>query len=214
MPTVYPLRYGFGCVVWTLLGGEQLLWHKAAGVPNAGAKNVATALVNKGMVQSLQEQPEAESATCDELLRHFGDATEPAVREQVAWGLNNRGFTRLLLAKQLDVRSEMAQTHLQAAFADFNKAIDRSAEPSGVILGNRAYVHQLLGNTAQAELDFDAGLRVAEDGGQSLYDTTLKDLARHPIPEDVAMRALVERAWAVYQQKQGGAPTSPPPPTA
>lgn len=187
-------------------------WHKAAGVPNAGAKNVAEALVNKGLTQGMLDQPEAELATYEELLRRFGDDTDPALREQLALALNNRGFTRFLQAKQLGLRSETAKNHLQAALVDFNQAVDHSAERNGLLLGNRAYVHQLLGNTQQAEHDFAVGMHAAEDGGQTLYDTTLKDLSLHPIPEDAAMRALVERAWSAYQQEQGGAP--PPPPTA
>ena len=71
-------------------------------------------------------------------------------------------------------------------------------------VGNRAYVHYLLGQVAQAEADFAAALRAPEHGGQTLYDATLKDLDMHPIPEDEGMRALVERAWAAYQAEKGG----------
>jgi len=70
-------------------------------------------------------------------------------------------------------------------------------------LGNRAYVHYLLGRSVQAEADFSAALRAPEYGGRTIYEATLKDLEIHPIPEDQGMRELVERAWATYQQEVG-----------
>ena len=45
---------------------------------------------------------------------------------------------------------------------------------------------------------------------QEDIEATLKDLDKHPIPEDHAMRELVERAWTAYQQEQGNEPQEPP----
>lgn len=173
-------------------------------------ERVASALVNKGGAQSLLNQPEAAMATYDEVVHRFGEATEPALREMVATALNGRGFARLMQAKALGLQNALSTEHLRAALMDFNQAAEKSTQPSGLVLGNRAYVQQLLGNALQAEADFAAALRAPVDGGQALYEGTLKDLDMHPIPEDQAMRVLVERAWAAYQQEQGTAPPSPP----
>lgn len=177
-------------------------WRKASEVPHAGAANVAQALLNRGVTQSELKQHEAETATYDELLRRFGDATEPELREYAVKALNNRGFNRLLLAKSFGPKNDLAKEHLRAALDDFNQAIACAAEPLGRVLGNRAYAQQLFGNTPQAVVDFAVALRVPEPGGQLLYEDTLRDLEINPIPEDAAMRELVEQAWSVYQQEQ------------
>jgi tetratricopeptide (TPR) repeat protein len=189
---------------------DELLHHFADAPEPALRHQVAKALNNKGVVQRQLKQPEAAMATYDELLRRFADAPEPALREPVAHALNDRGFTRLMWAKQLGLGSPVTRAHLMAALADFNQAVERMVTSSGMVLGNRAYVHQLLGNAAQAEQDFAAALRAPDSGGQALYEGTLQDLTKHPIPEDAAMRAMVERAWAAYQQAQGTQPPSPP----
>ncbi|MGX5664216.1 tetratricopeptide repeat protein, partial [Diaphorobacter nitroreducens] len=52
------------------------------------------ALVNKGVTQGQLNQHEAAIATYDEVLRRFGEAAEPALREQVAMALVNKGVTQ------------------------------------------------------------------------------------------------------------------------
>ncbi|MGX5664045.1 hypothetical protein, partial [Diaphorobacter nitroreducens] len=59
-------------------------WLKAARVANAGDASVAKVLVNRGIAQGRLNQHEAAVATYDEVLRRFGEAAEPALREQVA----------------------------------------------------------------------------------------------------------------------------------
>ncbi len=173
-------------------------------------ERVATALVNKGITQGQMNQSETAIATYDDVVRRFGEASEPALRERVASALNGRGFIRLIQAKVLGLRNALSAEHLQVALIDFNQAASKSTQRSGVVLGNLAYVQQLLGNALQAEANFAAALRAPVDGGQLLYETTLKDLDMHPIPEDQAMRELVERAWAAYQHEQGNGPKEPP----
>ena len=188
---------------------DELLRRFADAPEPALRELVAHALVTKGAAQGQLHQPEAAIASYDELVRRFVDAPEPALSEQVASTLNGRGFARLMLAKRQGLNSPTAGENLQAALADFSQAAERTAPPSGMVLGNRAYAHQLLGQSAQAKQDFEEALRAPNFGGQTLYDATLADLAMHPIPEDAAMRELVERAWAAYQQEQGTPPPSP-----
>jgi preprotein translocase subunit SecA len=53
---------------------------------------VAKALVNKGITLGDLNRSEDEISVYDEVLRRFGDATEPAMREQVARALLYKGF--------------------------------------------------------------------------------------------------------------------------
>ena len=54
---------------------------------------VAVALFNKAATLGQLNRSEEEIQACDELLRRFGDATEPALRERVAKALVNKGIT-------------------------------------------------------------------------------------------------------------------------
>ncbi|RAR72681.1 hypothetical protein AX018_10791, partial [Paracidovorax anthurii] len=74
-------------------------WHKASEAPNAGASNVAQVLFNRGVMQGQLNQSEAAIATYDELLRRFGDATEPALREQVGKAIFNKGIRQSQLSQ-------------------------------------------------------------------------------------------------------------------
>jgi len=69
-------------------------WFKAAGVADASATSVAKVLINRGITQGQLSQHEAEIASYDEVLHRFGDAAEPALREQVARALVNKGVTQ------------------------------------------------------------------------------------------------------------------------
>lgn len=241
----------FAAVGDNRLEDAAYFWQKAAVIPNAGAKNVAYALFNKGVTQDQLNQPETaiatyndllnqfcndtdpalsevmakalfnkgviqsklnkledSIATFDDLVQRFAKATEPALRVQLAYALNARGFSRLLSAKSLGLQNPSTHDLLLTAVADFELAIAKADPPSGILLGNRAYAHLLLGNTENAKLGFAEALRASERGGQMLYDATLKDLTVHPIPKDAAMRELVERAWAAYQQEQAAPPSS------
>jgi tetratricopeptide (TPR) repeat protein len=163
-------------------------------------EQVANALINKGVTQGQLNQIEAAIATYDEVLRRFGEATEPALREQVANALNGAGFNRLIKAKtQLGPANPTGQALLETALSNLDDAVTRCAQPDGTMLGNRAYVQCLLGHDSTAEGDFVAALRAPVFGGLEIYEATLKDLDRHPLPEDEKMRELVERAWATYQ---------------
>jgi tetratricopeptide (TPR) repeat protein len=53
---------------------------------------VATALCNKGVILGKHNQGEKALQTYDEVVRRFGDGTEPGVREQVAAALCNQGL--------------------------------------------------------------------------------------------------------------------------
>lgn len=73
------------------LDDAAYFWNKAAAVQNAGAANVASVLVNRAIAQGRLNQSEAAIATYDEVVRRFGDATQPALCILVARALVNRG---------------------------------------------------------------------------------------------------------------------------
>jgi len=97
-------------------------WHKAAEIPNAGAANVAQALLNKAVAQGQLNQSEAAIATYDEVTRRFGDATEAALREQVAKALVNKGITQ----------GQLNQS--EAAIATYDEVIRRFGDASEAAL--------------------------------------------------------------------------------
>ena len=59
----------------------------------ADMRRAARALVNKGFTLGTLNRGEEAIAAYDEVLRRFGEAPEPALREPVAWALVNKGVT-------------------------------------------------------------------------------------------------------------------------
>lgn len=164
---------------------------------------VGRALVSNGTAQGLLGQYEAAIQAFAEVLRRFGDASESALRELVRKASNGIGFCRLCQAKQVwSTDQTLAKQLLDAAGKATEQAIE-SPSVNGVFLGNRAYTRYLQGDVAGAEVDFRNALAAKDDGGESLYQATLKDLDIHPIPEDAGMRALVERLWQQWSDGRG-----------
>lgn len=173
-------------------------------------EQVARALVNKGISQGQLGKYKAAIATFDDVLRRFLIATEPALLELVTSALNFKGFYRVEQAKALGRETAKAKELLNAALEDFNLALERLAQPTGMILSNKAYALHLLGHNWQAEAVFAAALRAPENGGQELYESTLKYLNKQPDPKEQGTRELVDRMWAAYQHEQGNGTKEPP----
>ena len=162
-------------------------------------EKVAMTLFSRGLLQTrLGQNPEA-VATFNELLHRFGEAVEPSLCEHVASALNSLGCMDLREAKAKWVDTEVASKLLHQALDRFNHAMAKMGEPWGMALSNRAYVQWLLGNAAQAEVDYAAALRASKDGGLGLYERTLQFFFILPIPEDQGMRDLVDRLWSEYK---------------
>jgi tetratricopeptide (TPR) repeat protein len=159
-------------------------------------------LVNKGFRQGQLGQSEEAIKTYDEVLHRFGDASELALKEQVAIALNGMGFFSLILAKTQWADRDAANALLHKARDSLSQAIIKMPQSWGMALGNRAYAQWLLGNFTEAETDFEAGLRAEKFAGQELYEVTLKDFDIHLIPEDQSMREMVERLWTDHQNEQ------------
>lgn len=191
---------------------EQLLNQFGGASEPAVREQVAKAMINRAFWQRRRGEGEAETATYEDLLRRFGEATELALREPVAAAHNGVGFQRICDGKALWYTDPArAKALWQEALGHLNMGLARlePASMNGIILGNRAYVLALMGDTTQAEALFAQALRAPADGGKKLYDAVQSDFDVHPIPQDQAMRELVERQWQIWQTEQGGDSPSP-----
>lgn len=164
-------------------------------------EQVVNAMVNKCITHGQMGDNDKEFATYDQVVDTYGTDPARAIREQVAIAMNGRGFSHLISAKMKWDSPSSAQTFLSQAKAALQGALERKND-LGMAWGNLAYVHWLLGEQQQAEEYFRSGLAAPEDGGEKLYKPTLNDIAMHPIPEDEGFKAMVERLWLEYQNKQ------------
>ncbi|EKE8760363.1 hypothetical protein OW265_000553, partial [Vibrio cholerae] len=153
------------------------------------------------VTQSQLNQSEQAIQTYNDLIAYVGDDQTPALREQVAMALNQVGFALLCQSKQLIQKSEFdsANILLNQALEKFELAIREHA--SGICIGNKAYALALLGQLEGSEQMFANALRAEVNGGETLYQGTLKDFDVHPIEQDKAFRETVEQQWALYQQE-------------
>ncbi len=163
-------------------------------------EQVAMAMLNKGITQGQLNQSEQAIQTYNDLIAYVGDDQTPALREHVAMVFNQVGFILLCQSKSLIQKSEFdgANILLNQALEKFELAIREHA--SGICIGNKAYALALLGQLEGSEQMFANALRAEVDGGETLYQGTLKDFDIHPIEQDKAFRETVERQWTLYQQ--------------
>lgn len=141
----------------------------------------------------------ADFAAVEAALRFSHD---PAARVQWARSLNGRGFIDLMDAKtaraavsELDEETDRAvRWGLKQALARFEQSLAIQTEPvyRAYAAGNRAYALALLGRTNDAR---EAFRRLFAEGGRDTYDGQVRDTERHPVPEDRAVRRLIDDVW-------------------
>jgi len=95
----------------------------------ASQRRAAMALVNKGVTLGQLNRSGDEVAAYDEVLRRFGEATEPAVREPVATALVNKGIALGLLNRNEDAI---------AAYEEVLQRFGEATEPALLVLVARA----------------------------------------------------------------------------
>ncbi len=158
--------------------------------------------VDRGM--ALAERMDLDRALADfaavEAALRF--SRNPAARVQWARSLNGLGFIDLMDAKtaraavlELDEETDRAvRWGLKQALARFEQSLAVQAEPvyRAYAAGNRAYALALLGRTNDAREAFH---RLFTEGGRGAYDGQVRDTERHPIPEDRAVRRLIDEIW-------------------
>jgi len=127
---------------------------------------------------------------------------DPAARVQWARALNGLGFIDLMDAKaardavsELNADAERAiRWGLKQALARFEQAlaVQTDVRYRAYAAGNRAYALALLDRTDDAR---EAFRRLFAEGGRAAYDGQVRDTERHPIPEDRAVRRLIDDVW-------------------
>jgi tetratricopeptide (TPR) repeat protein len=128
-------------------------------------------------------------AVFDEVARRFGEATEPALREQVAWALNSSGFIDLCRARTHRKTGENDQA--QSALLGARKRLQEGLEcdpNSGVILGNLGYAEFLSGEREAARRYLERAIAI---GGQEIRQAELADAEIDALPEDEEFKNLV-----------------------
>ncbi|PIW26977.1 MAG: hypothetical protein COW30_12320 [Rhodospirillales bacterium CG15_BIG_FIL_POST_REV_8_21_14_020_66_15] len=169
---------------------------------------VAERQVDRGMARAARMDLDgalADFVTVETALRFSAD---PAARVQWARALNGLGFIELMDSKEsraavedLDEAAERAyRWGLKQALARFDHALAIQADPRyrGYVEGNKAYALALLGQEGAAR---DMLRRLFAAGGRAAYDGQMRDTERHPIPEDRAVRRLLDEMW----RETGGA---------
>ena len=155
-------------------------------------------MYNTGFTLEGIQKPAEAIASYEKLIAAYSSDTSPAIREQVAYAFNGKGFRRLMEAKKAWKDSDRTVALLREAQTDLLACLNLRPD-FGMALGNLAYVQWLLGDKQAAEESFRAALAAAQNGGKALYLATQDDIATHSIEEDGAFRSMVERLWAEYQ---------------
>ena len=161
---------------------------------DTSSERTAQYLFTKGVTLGKLDKPEDAIAAYEELDKRFGADTTPAVREQVAKGLNGAGFNQILLAKQMWQDAATRHEHLSVAAAGLQRALAKCGEhDQEMILGNLGYSLFLAGQHLAAE---QPTLECLKLGGQDTLGTQRKDATLHRVePEDSQYEVLLTRLW-------------------
>ncbi|MCH8213058.1 MAG: tetratricopeptide repeat protein [Proteobacteria bacterium] len=175
----------------------------AARSKEATSAQKARALVNKGAALGMAEELEGAIVAYDEVVQRFGDAEEPALREQVAMALFNKGVALGNAEKLEDAIA--ASDEVVRRFGDAEEPALR--EQVAMALNGRAFSRLCLAKRSwrgpdgeeearallsQALTDADAALNISPDDAIRLGNKgyTLYLLGRTEEAEPVLRRAL------------------------
>jgi tetratricopeptide (TPR) repeat protein len=158
--------------------------------------------VDRAMAMLVQGNLDAALGDFVEVEASLRYTPDPAARIEWARCLNGLGFIDLMDAKEaraaianVDDAAEAAfRWGLKQALARFEQAlaVQTDARLRAYAAGNRAYALALLGHTNDAR---EAFRRLFADGGQEAFDGQVRDTEWYPIPEDRAVRRLLDEAW-------------------
>jgi tetratricopeptide (TPR) repeat protein len=170
-------------------------------------EQVAKAMFNKGSALGQLGRGDEELQTYDELVQRFGKSTKPELRTLVCNALNNIGFKHLLDAKRLWLQIGTRAALLTKARSKFEAAIERSPT-SFHALGNLSYAIFLQEQETEA---VDPLRRALGQGGEELFNATIKDTETDTVPSDAAFRTLLDKIWSEVKKAKGKQnPTAPP----
>ncbi|WP_352259602.1 SIR2 family protein [Psychrobacter sp. TB55-MNA-CIBAN-0194] len=155
---------------------------------------VAMALTNKAAILNKLEQSDNEMTVCNEIIKRFRNSNNKFLQTSVAKAFNHIGYVKLLEAKKQWRNPSVAKDYLYKASKEFSTALKKSLDyDHPIILGNMAYTEFLQGNIDDSESHLRKAL---QQGGQSLYDETIRDIAKHPIDIDNNFKDLLEKVWS------------------
>lgn len=156
-------------------------------------EDVALALIHKAMTLNELELSDRENEVYNEIIRRFGESNEVFLQKQVAIAFNQKGYSKLLMAKKQWRNIDVAQDYLSKASNDFSKALKKSSRDNhAMILGNVAYTEFLQGNVSDSENHLRKAL---QQDGQPLYEATIEDTAKHTVDLDTNFKNLLEKVW-------------------
>jgi tetratricopeptide (TPR) repeat protein len=143
----------------------------------------------KGWALTALNRSEEAIAIYDEVVRRFGEASTPALQEQVAGALNGIGFRMICEAKKRWVNGDepLARVGLLKAQEKLAAAIRRKQDDP-VILGNQGYTAFLLGDEDKARSLLTRAIAL---GGEEIRQSELEDAEIYPLPQDELFRALI-----------------------
>ena len=152
-------------------------------------RQVAMAMVNRGVALSAAKRVEEAIVACEEVVSKFGASEVEALRNQASAALNGWGFILLCKGKQLFNQADVegGRESLVLAEQKFADALKLCNEKP-IALGNAGYVAFLLGRESDAR---DLLTRAIHLGGDDIRAGELADTAIHPLPQDLAFRALI-----------------------
>ncbi len=171
---------------------EKAIELSFADVPS---QRVAQFYFAKGVSQGQLDKPLDAIATYDAIDQRFGNDTAPAVRGQVANGLNGAGFARVMLGKQSWLDTKIRNDFLDAAITVLTRGLQLSAstETRVMLLGNLGYCQFLRGNSGLATTLTTECLKL---GGKPSLEAQCADAKLHRIePNDVEYEALLLKIW-------------------
>jgi tetratricopeptide (TPR) repeat protein len=169
-------------------------------------EQVAKAMFNKGSALGQLGRSDEELKTYDELVQRFSKSTKPELRTLVCNALNSIGFKHLLDAKRFWLQIGTRAALLTNARSKFDAAIERSPN-SFHALGNLSYTTFLQGQETEA---VDPLRRALRQGGEELFNATIKDTETNTVPPDPAYRTLLDKIWNEVKKTGGNQnPTTP-----
>jgi len=160
----------------------------------------ANAWLYKGLAQGHQNHLEDAIATYQHLVDLYSKDTNAQTQETVALALGNAADIHLFLAKTTWHHRAHAHAELQAALKDLYASLSVSPDDNST-LSSLAYVQWLLGDPQTATTTFIKSLNTGNNAATA-YEDTLSTIAKNPIPEDYAFRAMVRQQWAIYGTRQ------------
>jgi tetratricopeptide (TPR) repeat protein len=168
-------------------------------------ESVAKTMVNKGASLVRLKRYEDAIEVLSEMITHFGDSSEPPIREHLSGAINGMGFVDLLRAKYQWSQANVRTALLAEARSKFEDAIERCPN-SPHAFGNLSYAVFLQGHETEAVDPLRQALQL---GGEELFNETIKDIETGTVPPDAAFRALLTKIWDEVKRANGSQSPKP-----